>query len=245
MYIIARRLRYNVKETVTVEPNTLALRGPLQTSEVGQNTGVHPASSAMAATTDTQAQKYVLASPSRRATTSHDTSCAVDSLELAAGESEDDGVTSQARANPTDRSFLLRTANSRPAPNTHTDNPISESTSASVCRFRRPFPWASLLHRGTHQPVLHGSITNKVEARDSSQDINTAVEFEEFMGKEDIASKILDNIRKLSKLDTEANQKRLVKKRTRDELAYLHNGLTHMIDIFREFVDPGRPRKQV
>lgn len=102
MYIIARRLRYNVKETVTVEPNTLALRGPLKTSEVGQNTGVHPASSAMAATTDTQAQKYVLASPSRRATTSHYTSCAVDSLELAAGESEDDGVTSQARANTTD-----------------------------------------------------------------------------------------------------------------------------------------------
>lgn len=64
------------------------------------------------------------------------------------------------------------------------------------------------------------------------------------MYKEDLAGEISEKIRALKQLDTKIDQKRLLKKRTRDKLEYLHGGLGHMINIFREFVDPGFPRKQ-
>lgn len=74
--------------------------------------------------------------------------------------------------------------------------------------------------------------------------MNTSGEFKEYMAKEDLASEVSDQIATLKRLDTAVNQKRLVKKRTHDELAYLHSGMAHMIDIYREFVDPGLPKKQ-
>lgn len=82
------------------------------------------------------------------------------------------------------------------------------------------------------------------DTQQGSDDINTSGDFEEFMDKEDLTSKILDKITTLKCLNTKFNRKRLVKKRTRDEVAYLHAGITHMIDIYQEFVDPGLPKKK-
>lgn len=82
------------------------------------------------------------------------------------------------------------------------------------------------------------------DTQQGSDDINTSGDFEEFMDKEDLTSKILDKITTLKCLNTKFNRKRLVKKRTRNEVAYLHAGITHMIDIYQEFVDPGLPKKK-
>lgn len=64
------------------------------------------------------------------------------------------------------------------------------------------------------------------------------------MVKADLGDEISNSILALKRLDTPVNQKRLLKKRTRDEMAYLHAGLSHMLDIYREFAEPGLPRKQ-
>lgn len=128
-------------------------------------------------------------------------------------------------------------------PNTSgSDHEVTEEIvpSSLPSRFGWPFLWDSLLHRGTHAAqALTVSPTPT-----SSVDINTSASFTEFMYKEDLAGEISEKIRALKQLDTKINQKRLLKKRTRDKLAYLHGGLGHMINIFREFVDPGFPRKQ-
>lgn len=126
----------------------------------------------------------------------------------------------------------------------HLDPETTESIleSSLPSRFDRPFPWDQPKARGTRDVGNVSAVEG--DSGEGSVDINSSGSFEDYIWKEDLASEVSDRITTLKRLDTEANQKRLVKKRTRDELAYLHAGLGHMIDIYREFVDPGLPRKQ-
>lgn len=111
-------------------------------------------------------------------------------------------------------------------------------------RFGRPFPWTSLANCGSVGLGSPEDLAVERDKRQNSDDADPSLDFDAFMRKEDLASEISDQIRTLRRLETEVNRKRLAKKRTREELAYLHAGLGHMIDTFREFVDPGLPRKQ-
>lgn len=122
-----------------------------------------------------------------------------------------------------------------------TDEIVSSSLPS---RFGLPFPCDALQNCGTCGRTSPEKSSKEADGEAGSEDINASVDFEEFMLKEDLASEVSDRIRALRSLDTEVNQKRLVKKRTRDEVVYLHAGLGHMVDIFCEFVDPGLPKKQ-